>query len=108
MDFVDFNQLIKPELLVLVPALNIIGRRLKHKCGVDKHIPLILMLVSVVLSCLWVFGTAHLPVGEAGQASESISATLFTGIVHLPAGRQEAYSSRVRRCGGIRSASSMR
>jgi hypothetical protein len=76
MEFIDLsglNQLIKPELLVLAPVLNLLGAGLKHVCGVNKHkhIPVILMLVSVGLSCLWVFGTTQ----------ESISATLFTGIV---------------------------
>lgn len=68
MDIVSY---IKPELLVLVPALYVLGAVLKKAKKVkDNLIPLILTVVSLVLCCLYVLGT------------EGISATsVFTAIV---------------------------
>ena len=58
MDVVSY---IKPELLVLVPALYALGAVFKKSEKVkDNFIPLILTAVSLVLSCLYVLGTEGL------------------------------------------------
>ena len=58
MDIVSY---IKPELLVLVPALYALGAVFKKSEKVkDNYIPLILTAVSLVLSCLYVLGTEGL------------------------------------------------
>jgi hypothetical protein len=67
----DITSYIKPELFILVPALIGLGAILKKSEKVkDNFIPLILTVVSLVLSCLYVLGT------------EGISAvSVFTAIV---------------------------
>lgn len=58
MDFL--KEFIKPELLVLVPVLYILGTILKKSAVRDKLIPALLGGVGVVLSLLWVLGTSDL------------------------------------------------
>mgnify|MGYP000897916122 FL=1 len=66
---------IKPELLVLVPALYFIGTMLKSAQDVkDKYIPLILGACGIVLATAYVMASA-LP-----QAAASVIKALFTGI----------------------------
>jgi hypothetical protein len=53
----DYTQYVKAELLVLIPVLIIIGVVLKKAEWIkDKYIPLILTVVSLVMSCLYVLG----------------------------------------------------
>lgn len=53
---------IKPELLVLVPVLYIIGAFFKASAAVpDKIIPSTLGVIGVALSVLWLLGTAPSP-----------------------------------------------
>ena len=67
----DFNEYIQPELLVLIPALYVVGDSLKKFQGLpDKYIPVILGGFGVILSCIYIFGME----GINGQA-------FFTGIV---------------------------
>lgn len=49
---------IKPELLILIPVLWLIGRGLKRSalCP-DKLIPVVLGLAGVLLACVWVLAT---------------------------------------------------
>ena len=56
----DINQYVKTELLILIPVMYIVGLGLKKSNVADKFIPLILGIVSVVLSALWVFATNNL------------------------------------------------
>lgn len=54
----EYLEYIKPELLVLVPALNGLGAILKKTKKIsDAYIPLILTGVALALTCLYVFGT---------------------------------------------------
>jgi hypothetical protein len=54
----DFMELIKVELCVLVAALYGLGLMLKQTKKIkDKYIPLILGGAGIVLSCLYVFST---------------------------------------------------
>ena len=54
----DFTEYIKPELMVLIPALIGLGSILKNTEKIkDNYIPLILTGVSLILSCLYVLGT---------------------------------------------------
>lgn len=46
---------VKPELLVLIPALYFLGQSIKNSETVsNKYIPIVLDLVGVVLSCIYV------------------------------------------------------
>jgi len=51
---------IKPELLILIPVLYIVGIGLKKSKLSDRIIPLILGGISIVLSVLWVFATSDI------------------------------------------------
>lgn len=55
----DIMEYIKPELLVLVPVLYIIGAAIKKSGIKDKFIPFILGGVSIVLSALWVIANGN-------------------------------------------------
>ena len=52
------KEFIKPELLIMIPVLYLIGTALKKSQIEDKHIPWILGVVSVVLSLLFVVSTS--------------------------------------------------
>ena len=56
----NFEEFIKPELLILVPVLYIVGIGLKKSKLPDKLIPLILGGISVILSSAWVIATSNI------------------------------------------------
>ena len=56
MNLVEF---IKPELLILIPVLYIIGIGLKKSSLSDTLIPLVLGGISIVLSAIWVISTSN-------------------------------------------------
>ena len=57
----DFKEYIKPELIILIPVLYVIGAGIK-KCKriSDNCIPLILGIIGIVLSALWVFASSEI------------------------------------------------
>lgn len=70
------TEFIRPELLVLVPALYIVGAFLKSAGWfADKYIPMTLGGVGVLLSVLWVAGNAYL------DGPASIMTAIFTALV---------------------------
>lgn len=70
----DFQNYIKPELLILVPVLYLIGAGIKQSKIADKHIPWILGVVSVVLAGLYIFAS------EPITSSQDVATALFTAI----------------------------
>ena len=61
----EYANFVKPELAVLVPALDGMGAMLKKSERVkDKDIPLVLTGVSLGLSCLYVLGTEGITTGS--------------------------------------------
>lgn len=66
----EFENYIKPELLIIVPVIYIIGMMIKKTEKIDdKWIPLILGIFGVIISCLYVMSV------------EGVSLTgIFTGI----------------------------
>ena len=71
----DFTQFIKPELLVLVVALYVLGAVLKCMAKIkDNFIPIILTIISIVLACLYVLGTE-------GVTAISIFTAIVQGII---------------------------
>ena len=70
----DYQEYIKSELLVLVPVLYIIGLALKRSRFEDKWIPLMLGIVSIILSALWVVSTSQI------TYYQDVTAALFTAI----------------------------
>lgn len=54
----DFQTYIKPELLVLIPVLYIIGMMMKKIDRIDDRcIPAVLGAVGILLSMIWIIGT---------------------------------------------------
>ena len=54
----DFQTYIKPELLVLIPVLYIIGMMMKKTRKIsNRYIPVMLGCVGVVLAMIWTIGT---------------------------------------------------
>ena len=66
---------IKPELLILVPVLYLVGVALKASAIADKFIPWILGAVGVVLSFIWLLATSF------PTNIEGVFLLIFTGIV---------------------------
>ena len=56
----NFEEFIKPELLILIPVLYIIGIGLKKSKLPDNLIPLFLGGISIVLSAAWVIATSDI------------------------------------------------
>lgn len=57
----EFQEFIKPELLILIPVLYFIGTGIKKiKKIPDSYIPMVLGVVGVVLSSLWVLSTSEI------------------------------------------------
>ena len=77
MDIIEMlKEFIRPELLVLIPVLYFIGMGLKSaEAFADKHIPLALGAVGVVLAALWVVATSTIASPQDGALA------VFTAIV---------------------------
>ena len=56
----NFEEFIKPELLILIPVLYIIGIGLKKSKLPDTHIPITLGIISISLSVVWVIATSDI------------------------------------------------
>jgi hypothetical protein len=53
----DYSLYIKPELLIIIPVLSLIGTKLKKSSkAVDENIPLTLGIIGIALSGMWVIG----------------------------------------------------
>ena len=56
----NLEEFIKPELIILIPVLYIIGIGLKKSKLSDTLIPLILGGIAIVLSAAWVIATSDI------------------------------------------------
>ena len=56
----DLKELIKPELLILIPVLYVVGIGLKKSKLSDTLIPLVLGGIAIVLSATWVIATSDI------------------------------------------------
>ena len=65
-----FDEYIKPELLILIPVLNIAGEIIKQSKINDKYIPLILGIIGIILSSTIII-----------SASEFTAQNLVAGII---------------------------
>ena len=70
----SFTEYIKPELLVLVPVLYLVGMAIKRSEIRDKLIPWILGGAAIVLSAIWIFASC-----ECGSTADIFTA-IFTAI----------------------------
>lgn len=55
-----FQEFIKPELLILIPVLYLVGVGLKKSKLSDNLIPLFLGGISIVLSAIWVITASEI------------------------------------------------
>ena len=60
----DYTEYIKPELLILIPVLYLIGIAIKKSALADKFIPVVLGAVAVVLAGLYIFATTDISAGN--------------------------------------------
>ena len=65
------KEFIKPELLIIVPVLYLIGAAIKH----DNLIPIILGAISMTLTSLYILATT-----DVANTSKSIAMFFFTAI----------------------------
>lgn len=56
----NFEEFIKPELLILIPVLYLVGMALKKSKISDAYIPIILGATSVILSAAWVIAVSNI------------------------------------------------
>lgn len=68
----DFQNYIKPELLILIPVLYLIGIAIKKSQIADKLIPLLLGAIGVLLSGVYIFATEDI------SGTQSIMTAIFT------------------------------
>ena len=75
----ELNEYIKPELLVLIPVLYLIGVAVKNSKIADKFIPWILGGVSVALSALWILATSF--PATAADAALAVFTAVTQGVL---------------------------
>ena len=79
MKTLDIFKFIKPELLVLVPVLSIVGAGIKKSAVKNNRIPLILGMIAIFLSILWVFSTS--PIQSWQDAIRAVYISVTQGIL---------------------------
>ena len=70
----NFTEFIKPELLVLIPVVYLIGMVLKKSKIPDRLIPFILGSISILICALWVCVTSDI------KGIKDIALIAFTSI----------------------------
>ena len=59
-DGMELKEFVKPELLILIPVLYVVGIGLKKSKLSDTLIPLVLGGIAIVLSAAWVIATSDI------------------------------------------------
>lgn len=75
----NLQDFIKPELLILIPVLYLIGMAVKKSDIADKFIPWILGGVSVVLAAIWIF--ANCPIATAADIATAAFTAITQGVL---------------------------
>lgn len=70
-----FEEFIKPELLILIPVLYVVGIGLKKSKLSDTMIPLFLGGISIILSSAWVISTSEISTLKDVASAVFISVT---------------------------------
>ena len=70
----NFEEYVKPELLILIPVLYLVGLAIKKSNIADKFIPFLLGVVGVFLSGLYLFATEDI------NGSQTVATAIFTAI----------------------------
>lgn len=75
----NFEDFIKPELLVLIPVLYLVGLAIKKSNLNDRWIPIVLGAAGVVLAGLYIFATTDMSGGK--DAIMAVFVALTQGIL---------------------------
>lgn len=76
----NVNDYLKPELLILVPVMYLIGMGSKKSALIaDKYIPVILGIVGVLISGVWVLASS--PLGSFQEVCTAIFTAVTQGIL---------------------------
>ena len=70
----EFQEFIKPELLILIPVLYLIGVAIKKSRIDDRHIPWILGVIGILLAVLYLFAS------EPIEGTQGVATAVFTAI----------------------------
>ena len=70
----NYQEFIKPELLILIPVLYFIGMGIKKSAVKDAIIPIVLGIVGIVLTGLYIFAS------EPVIGSQAVFTAIFTSI----------------------------
>ena len=73
-DGMELKEFIKPELLILIPVLYVVGIGLKKSKLSDTLIPLVLGGIAIVLSSAWVIATSDI------STSKDVAYALFISV----------------------------
>lgn len=68
------KEFVKPELLILIPVLYLVGAGLKVSKFKDNFIPISLGILGIILSCIYVFATSTI------AAKQDILMAIFISI----------------------------
>ncbi len=68
------KEFIRPELLILIPVLYLLGIALKKSFVEDKHIPWILGAVSIILCLMFIASTSVI------NGYQEVLLSIFTGV----------------------------
>ena len=75
MEFVEiFKEFVKPELIILIPVLYLVGMGIKRTSLKDSLIPIFLGIIAIGLSALYVFATSDIHNGK------DIAMAVFTAL----------------------------
>ena len=75
LDFAMYQEYVKPELLIVTPILYILAKMMDNSHLDNRKIPWYLLIVSIILSSLYVFSTS-----DTSSFSKVLSA-LFTTVI---------------------------
>lgn len=70
----ELKEFIKPELMILIPVLYLIGMAIKRSAVANKAIPFILGGISIILSGIWVFASSDY------SSAKEIAMAIFTAV----------------------------
>lgn len=75
----NYTDYIKSELLVLIPVLYFIGTWLKKSKVLNKRIPIIIGMLSVVLCVIWVVSTTN--ISNFSEALQALFVSFTQGVL---------------------------
>lgn len=75
----DISEYVKPELLILIPVMYLVGVAIKKSEVKDKFIPWILGAISIVLSAIYTLATSDL--GTAANILMAVFTAITQGVL---------------------------